>query len=159
MNAARAPEYPQSPAAMARVGIGRSDDHLSDPRPHDRLRARRRSTLGATRFKRHIERCTFDTVPAPAGISHGLDFRMRLARPSVPASADDFAAFHQNRPYHWIWRSGPVSPAGQAKRLTHVNKIPLRHSPDPLTFQTTLERIAAHQTAAGRPLVRPTQEI
>jgi hypothetical protein len=64
------------------IRIGNGNDHLSDPRSDNGVRAGRGQSMMRTRFKRHKEGATTGLV---AGGSEGNDFRMR-ARRSVRSS-------------------------------------------------------------------------
>ena len=87
---------------MLRIRINRTHDHPLDADVFDGVRARRRTTVGATRFKRHVERRPAWIVAALAGVVQCLGLRMRRAGTAMPALADYFPAFDQHSADHRV---------------------------------------------------------
>src|SRR5436309_1892787 len=105
---------------MPRVWIGGANNHFFDSSGDDCLGAGRCAALCATGLQSDVESCAFGGLASLLRVPNDLDFRMRLAGATVPASADELTVFDQDRSNHRIRRSGAVTAAGQAQGLAHV---------------------------------------
>src|ERR1035441_9299958 len=121
---ARPFQNPERPAAMLRIRINGAGHNSLDPGGTNGLGAGRRATMRGARLQCHVKRRAFDLVPVSLGLAEGLDFRMGFSGAMMPAPPDDSVPFHQDRPYHWVGRSRPIAPAGQAQSQAHILAIP-----------------------------------
>src|SRR6185369_3907361 len=61
-------------------------------------------------------------MTSPFGVAQRLDFRVRPARPAMPASTDDFALLYQHGADYRIRRSPAITPACEAQSKTHQER-------------------------------------
>ena len=86
-----------------RVRVGHRRDDAPDPGRQQGFGAWRGTAVMAARFQRHVGRCT---ARRRTGLLQGIDFRMRLARPLVPAFTDKHAITDDDTANTRIRRSG-----------------------------------------------------
>src|SRR5690242_12816345 len=75
----------KSSAGVIRVRVSRGDNHASNSERHDRLRARRRPPMRATRFQRNVKRRTFYFVSSLLSVADCFNFRVRPSGATMPA--------------------------------------------------------------------------
>src|ERR1019366_5062331 len=115
----RAPQNLETFARVFRIRIGGADDDAPDAGGDDGIRARRRATVRATRFERDVKCRAARIVAAFLRVAERLDFRMRQTGALMPATPDDFPAFHQHCADHRNWRSRAVAAPGKPEGVSH----------------------------------------
>ena len=112
-------------ARVLRIRVGCADDNLFDSSGDDGIRAGRRAAARATRFERDVKYRAARRVAVFLRVAERLDFRVRQACAPVPAVADDFSAFDQNRADHRIRRRCAEASPGEPERKAH--ELDVRH--------------------------------
>jgi hypothetical protein len=102
-------KYLETSPGMLWIGIVRADDHALDAGCDDRLCARWRASVCATRFKRYVQRGVGLGFPAEGAQGH--DLGVRLTRLGVEPLGNDLAVLDNQRADHRIgMRRAPTAP-------------------------------------------------
>ena len=107
-----------------RIRVGHRRNNAPDPGSQQGFGAWWGTAVMAARLQRHVGRCT---ARCRIGLLQGIDFRMRLARPLVPAFTDDHAITDDDTANTRIRRSGIQASLGQTQGLRHVRLISRRN--------------------------------
>ena len=113
-------EQLQSFSRMIWIWVDGGHDNLTNASANDGIRARRRAPVGTARFQSDVQLRSVNLCASAARVIQRFNFRVRFARPAMPATTNDLAGFHQNRAHHWIRRGLPIAAFGQSQGHSHV---------------------------------------
>src|SRR5262245_43882862 len=120
-------QLPEALTAHTLIRIRHRRDNALDAGLDDSLRAGPRPPGVAARFERHVKG---GASRQSAGFIEGIDFRVRLACPFVPAVREDDAVRRdEHGAGHWVGGRPPSAAAGVEERAPHHRLVERRRDP------------------------------